>query len=76
MERLGILNVYKTNLHQILNLMFKVEIENVSTLFMENFISTNYAYSTRYSGNNIQVPRRKFKITDYAILSLAMSLAH
>ena len=69
MEENGILNVYKLNLYQVLNFMFRVHNETIPESFQTNFQYIEHKYETRQSKNNFIIPKRNTQITRFAISS-------
>ena len=49
MEENGILNVYKLNLHQVLNFMLRVHNETIPKSFQIKFQYTEHKHETRQS---------------------------
>jgi hypothetical protein len=64
---LGVLNVYKLNLHQVLLFMFKTKNGLSPKIFQSYFNKINHKYSTKFSDNNFVVPKYKLKLTSYSI---------
>ena len=52
MEENGILNVYKLNLYQVLNLMFRMHNETIPKNFQTKFQYIEHRYETRISKDN------------------------
>ena len=65
MEENGILNVYKLNLYQVLNFMFRVHNQTIPKSFQ--YIEPKY--ETRPSKDNFIIPKRNTRITPFAISS-------
>ena len=59
MEENGILNVYKLNLYQVLNFMFRVHNETIPKSFQTKFQYTEHKYETRQSKDNFIIPKKK-----------------
>ena len=69
MEENGILNVYKLNLYQVLNFMFRVHNETIPKSFQTKFQYIEHKYETRQSKDNFIIPKRNTQITRFAISS-------
>ena len=69
MEENGILNVYKLNLYEVLNFMFRVHSETIPKSFQTKFQYTELNYETRRSKDNFIIPKRNTRITRFAISS-------
>ena len=59
MEENDILNVYKLNLYQVLNFMFRVHNETILKSFQSKFQYIEHKYETRQSKDNI-IPKKKY----------------
>ena len=57
MEENGILNVYKLNLYQVLNFMFRVHNEAIPKSFQNKFQYIEHKYETRQSNNEFIIPK-------------------
>ena len=57
MEENGILNVYKLNLYQVLNFMFRVHNETIQKSFQTKFQYIEHKYETRQSKYNFIIPK-------------------
>ena len=69
MEENGILNVYKLNLYQVLNFMFRVHNETIPKSFQTKFQYIEHKYETRQSKDNFVIPKTNTRITRFAISS-------
>ena len=69
MEENGILNVYKLNLYQFLNFMYRVHNETIPKSFKTKFQYIEQKYETRHSKDNFLIPKRNTRITRFAISS-------
>ena len=69
MEENGILNVYKLNLHQVLNFMFRVHNETIPKSFQTKFKHIEHEYETRQSKDNFIIPKRNTRIARFAVSS-------
>ena len=67
MEENGILNVYKLNLYQVLNFMFRVHHQTIPKSFQTKFQYIEHKYETRQSKYNFIIPKRNKRITRFAI---------
>ena len=63
----GILNVYKLNLYQVLNFMFRVHNETIPKDFETRFQYIEHKYETRQSKYNFIISKRNTRITRLAI---------
>ena len=68
-EENGILNVYKLNLYQVLNFMFRVHNKTISKSFQTKFQYIEHKYETRQSKDDFIIPKRNTRITRFAISS-------
>ena len=69
MEENGILNVYKLNLYQVLNFMFRVHNETIPKCFQTKFQYIKHKYETRQSKDNFIILKRNTRITCFTISS-------
>ena len=69
MEIQGILNLYKLNLYQVLNFMFRVNNETIPKNFQTKFQYIEDKYETRQSKDNFIILKRNTRITRFAISS-------
>ena len=69
MEENGILNVYKLNLYQVLNFMFRVHNETIARSFQTKIQYTEHKYETKQSKDNFITPKRNTRIIRFAISS-------
>ena len=67
MEENGILNVYKLNLYQVLNFMFRVHNETIPKSFQTKFQYIEHKYGTRQIKDNFIIPKRNTRITRFGI---------
>ena len=67
MKHLDILNIYKLNLYQILNIMFRVKTNSIPETLQNKFKVIEHNYSTRYSKQNFKEPNIFFRVTKFAI---------
>ena len=69
MEENGILNVYKLNLYQVLNFMFRVHNETIPKSFQTKFQYIEHKYETRQSKDNFISPKRNTRINRFSVSS-------
>ena len=69
MEENGILNVYKLNLYQVLNFMFRVQNETIPKSSQTKFQYIELKYETRQSKDNFIIQKRNTQIIRFAISS-------
>ena len=69
MEGNGILNVYKLDIYQVLNFMFRVHNETIPKSFQTKFQYIEHKYETRQSKDNFIIPKRNMRITRFTISS-------
>ena len=69
MEENGILNVYKLNLYQVLNFMFRVHNQTIPKSFQTKFQYIEHKYETRQSKDTFIIPKRNKRITHFATSS-------
>ena len=69
MQENGILNVYKLNLYQVLNFMFRVHNETIPKSFQTKFQYIEQKYETRQSKDKFIIPKRNTRSTRFAISS-------
>ena len=74
MEENGILNVYKLNLYQVLNFMFRVHNETIPKSFQTQFQIIEHEYETRQSKDYFIIPKRNTQITCFAISSSGLGI--
>ena len=69
MEENGILNVYKLNLYQVLNFMFRVHNQNIPKSFQTKFQYIEHKYETRQNKDTFIIPKRNTRITHLPIIT-------
>ena len=69
MKHLDILNIYKLNLYQILNIMFRARTNSIPETLQNKFKIIEHNYSTRYSEYNFKEPNILLRVTKFAISS-------
>ena len=67
--KIRILNIYKLNIYQAINLMFKVKNNTKPDAFENKFEVIYYHYPTRHKENNFIKPKVCFKATKFTISS-------
>ena len=74
MTQLKILNIYQTNIYQILLFMFRIRHKLTPNAFKQKFFQIKHKYPSRFSCNNFLQPKSVRKSTDYSILHRGPSL--
>ena len=69
MEENDILNVYKLNLYQVLNFMFRVHNQTIPKSFQTKFQYIEHKYETRQSKDNFIILKTNTRITRFAVSS-------
>ena len=69
MKHLDILNIYKLNLYQILNIMFRARTNSIPETLQNKFKIIEHNHSTRYSEYNFKEPNILLRVTKFAISS-------
>ena len=69
MQHLDILDIYKLNLYQILNIMFRARSNSISETFQNKFKIIEHNYPARYSEYNFKEPNILLRVTKSAISS-------
>ena len=69
MKHLDILNIYKLNLYQVLNIMFRVKTNTTPETLQDKFKVIKHNYSTRYKEYNFKEPNILFRVTKFALSS-------
>ena len=65
--KLGSLDIYKLNIHQVLLFMFKSKNKITPRVFHDMFKPIEHIYNTRHSKNNFMIPKTNLKISSFAI---------
>ena len=52
MVRMKVLNIYKLNIYQILNFMFKIKTNTAPCILENQFMEIQHQYSTRFCKNS------------------------
>ena len=63
MVKMKVLNIYKLNIYQILNVMFKIKINTAPCIFENQFTEIQHQYPTRFSRNKQYVLQLSSAIT-------------
>ena len=69
MDKLGMLNIYKSNAYHLVYLMFIVKNNTIPEAFRTKFLMVQHNYATRQNENNFEKPKITFKVTNFAISS-------
>ena len=67
MQNLGILNIYKLNMYQVLLFMFKTLHGLTPTIFSDYFSGISHKYCTRTSDHNLHTPFFKLNVSKFSI---------
>ena len=59
MTKMKILNIYKLNIYQVLNFMYRIKTNTAPIFFYNNFNEINHSYPTRFSNNGF-VEKKNF----------------
>ena len=63
MVRMKALNMYKLNIYQILNFMFKIKINVAPCIFQKQFMKIQHQYLTRFRENSFVKNQTKFSVS-------------
>ena len=66
-DKLGILNIYKSNIYCTVNLMFRVRNNTITEASPTKFKTVQHNYATRHSINNLKEPKMTFKFKSFFI---------
>ena len=66
-DKLGILNIYKSNIYCTVNLMFRVRNNTITEASPTKFKTVQHNYATRQSINNLKEPKMTFKFKSFLI---------
>ena len=69
MVRMKVLNIYKHNIYQILNFMFKIKANTAPCIFQNQFTEIQHQYSTRFSKNSFVESQLVYSQTKFSVLS-------
>ena len=69
MIRMKVLNIYKLNIYQILNFMFKIKANTAPCIFQNQFTEIQHQYSTRFSKNSFVESQLVYSQTKFSVLS-------
>ena len=66
-DKLGILNIYKSNIYCTVNLMVRVRNNTITETSPTKFKTVQHNYATRHSINNLKEPKMTFKFKSFLI---------
>ena len=69
MVRMKVLNIYKLNIYQILNFMFKIKANTAPCIFQSQFTEIQRQYSTRFSKNSFVESQLVYSQTKFSVSS-------
>ena len=69
MIRMKVLNIYKLNIYQIFNFMFKMKTNTAPCIFENQFTEIQHQYSTRFSKNSFVESQLVYSQTKFSVLS-------
>ena len=69
MVRMKVLNIYKLNIYQILNFMFKIKASTAACIFQNQFTEIQHQYSTRFSKNSFVESQLVYSQTKFSVSS-------
>ena len=69
MVRMKVLNIYKPNIYQILNFMFKIKANTAPCIFQNQFTEIQHQYSTRFSKNSFVESQLVYSQTKFSVSS-------
>ena len=69
MVRMKVLNIYKLNIYQILNFMFKIKTNTAPCIFENQFTEIQHQYSTRFSKNSFVESQLVYSQTKFSVSS-------
>ena len=69
MVRMKVLNIYKLNIYQILNFMFKIKANTAPCIFENQFTEIHHQYLTRFSKNSFVKSQLIYSQTKFCALS-------
>ena len=69
MVRMKVLNIYKLNIYQILNFMFKIKTNTAPCIFENQFMEIQTQYSTRSRKNSFAESQSVYSKTKFSVLS-------
>ena len=67
MVRMKVLNIYKLNIYQILNFMFKIKTNTASCILKNQFTEIQHQYLTRFSKNSFVKSQLVYSQTKFSI---------
>ena len=69
MIRMKVLNIYKLNIYQIFNFMFKMKTNAAPCIFENQFTEIQHQYSTRFGKNSFVESQLVYSQTKFSVLS-------
>ena len=69
MVRMKVLNIYKLNIYQILNFMFKIKTNTAPCIFENQFTEIQHKYSTRFIKNSFVESQLVYSQTKFSVSS-------
>ena len=69
MGRMKVLNIYKLNIYQILNFIFKIKTNTAPCIFEKQFTGIQHQYSTRFSKNSFVESQLVYSQTKFSVSS-------
>ena len=69
MVRMKVLNIYKLNIYQILNFMFKIKANTAPCIFENQLTEIQHQYSTRFSKNSFAESQLVYSQTKFFVSS-------
>ena len=69
MVRMKVLNIYKLNIYQILNFVFKIKANTAPCIFQNQFTEIQHQYSTRFSKNSFAESQLVYSQTKFSVSS-------
>ena len=67
--RMKVLNIYKLNIYQTLNFMFKIKANTAPCIFENQFTEIQHQYSTRFSKNRFAERQLVYSQTKFSVSS-------
>ena len=69
MVRMKVLNIYKLNIYQFLNFMFKIKANTAPIIFENQFTENQHQYSARFSNNSFVESQLVYSQTKFSVTS-------
>ena len=76
MVRTKVLNIYKLNIYQILNFVFKIKTNTAPCILENQFTKIQHQYSTRFSKNNFFESQLVYSQTKFSVSSRGPRLSN